>query len=113
MTRRINNRSSLQRRIKAGKADPISDYEREQLEEMRQVFIRRFGFDPETGRKPRDEVTEEERAIARRIREHYEKMTSIPQRSNEGPGAWDGIWVGIVLVGLLGMFIWVWANYWR
>ena len=39
--------SSLQRRIKAGEADPISDREREQLEEIRQVYIRRFGKEPD------------------------------------------------------------------
>ncbi|MDP9696135.1 UNVERIFIED_ORG: hypothetical protein J2X79_003714 [Arthrobacter globiformis] len=37
---------SLQRRIAAGKAEPISDRERAQLEELRQVYIRRFGKEP-------------------------------------------------------------------
>ncbi len=41
------NNASLQRRIAAGEADPISDRERAQLEEIRQIGIRRFGFDPE------------------------------------------------------------------
>ena len=31
--------------------DPISDREREQLEEIRQIYIRRFGYDPDTGIK--------------------------------------------------------------
>lgn len=41
----------LQKRIANGEADPISDREREQLEELRQDFIRRFGYDPDTGKK--------------------------------------------------------------
>lgn len=35
----------LQKRIAAGAADPISNREREQLEEIRQIGIRRFGLD--------------------------------------------------------------------
>lgn len=37
---------SLQERIAAGIADPISEREREQLEEMRMIYIDRFGSDP-------------------------------------------------------------------
>ncbi|MCJ1703793.1 hypothetical protein MT351_08325 [Rathayibacter sp. VKM Ac-2926] len=43
----IRRANSLQRRIAAGQADPISDREREQLEELRQTFVRRFGKDPD------------------------------------------------------------------
>ncbi len=39
--------SALQRRILAGKADPISDREREQLAEIRDMYYRRFGKFPE------------------------------------------------------------------
>ncbi|MGP6206237.1 hypothetical protein ACQVDU_14975 [Microbacterium sp. F2] len=39
--------SSLQRRIAAGKAEPISDRERAQLQELRQVYVRRFGKEPD------------------------------------------------------------------
>ena len=39
--------SSLQRRIAAGKAEPISDRERAQLQELRQAYSRRFGKDPD------------------------------------------------------------------
>ncbi|WP_183420879.1 hypothetical protein [Microbacterium proteolyticum] len=44
-----SHKGSLQRRIAAGEADPISDREREraQLQEIRQTYIRRFGVDPE------------------------------------------------------------------
>ncbi len=42
-----SNKGSLQRRIAAGEADPISDRERAQLQEIRQTYIRRFGVDPE------------------------------------------------------------------
>lgn len=38
---------SLQRRIAAGKADPISERERAQLQELRQTYIRTFGVDPD------------------------------------------------------------------
>ena len=41
------NRGSLRQRIAAGEADPISDRERAQLQELRQTYIRRFGVDPE------------------------------------------------------------------
>lgn len=41
----------LQKRIAAGEADPISDRERQQLEELRHVFIRRFGYEPDEGGK--------------------------------------------------------------
>ena len=41
---------SLQHRIAAGKAEPISDRERAQLQELRQVYVRRFGKDPDTRR---------------------------------------------------------------
>lgn len=37
---------TLQERIAAGIADPISEREREQLEEMRMIYIDRFGRDP-------------------------------------------------------------------
>ncbi|UVG35286.1 membrane protein [Microbacterium phage Cece] len=40
--RRLRRLSGLQRRIAEGKADPISDREREQWEELRQSYIRRF-----------------------------------------------------------------------
>lgn len=40
-------RPSLQDCIASGEADPISDRERQQLEELRQEFIKRFGYDPE------------------------------------------------------------------
>ena len=42
-----SHKGSLQRRIAAGEADPISDRERAQLQEIRQTYIRRFGVDPE------------------------------------------------------------------
>jgi hypothetical protein len=38
---------SLQRRIAEGKADPISDRERAQLQEIRAIYVRRFGKDPD------------------------------------------------------------------
>ncbi|MFJ4044160.1 hypothetical protein ACIPV2_00255 [Microbacterium sp. NPDC089987] len=38
--------SGLQRRIAEGLADPISDLEREQLRQMEQTYIRRFGKKP-------------------------------------------------------------------
>lgn len=41
--RRKKSHGGLQERIRLGLADPISDREREQLEEIRQVYIRRFG----------------------------------------------------------------------
>ncbi|WP_160317628.1 hypothetical protein [Arthrobacter sp. RIT-PI-e] len=44
---------SLQRRIAAGKAEPISDRERAQLEELRQVYVRRFGKEPDARLTPR------------------------------------------------------------
>ncbi len=37
---------NLQERIAAGLADPISEREREQLEELRMIYIDRFGKDP-------------------------------------------------------------------
>lgn len=37
---------SLQSRIAAGKAEPISDRERDQLEALRQTYIQKFGVDP-------------------------------------------------------------------
>lgn len=40
---------NLQERIAAGIADPISEREREQLEEMRMIYIDRFGSDPRDG----------------------------------------------------------------
>jgi hypothetical protein len=39
--------NSLSARIARGEADPISDREREQLEELRQGFIKKFGYDPD------------------------------------------------------------------
>jgi hypothetical protein len=39
-------KSSLQRRIDSGQAEPISDRERAQLQEIREIFIQRFGSDP-------------------------------------------------------------------
>jgi hypothetical protein len=38
---------SLQRRIADGKAEPISDRERAQLQELRQAYVRRFGKQPD------------------------------------------------------------------
>jgi hypothetical protein len=38
---------ALAQRIAEGKADPISDREREQLQEMRQAYVRRFGEEPD------------------------------------------------------------------
>ncbi len=42
---------SLQARIAAGYADPISDRERQQFQELRAIGIRRFGIDLETNEK--------------------------------------------------------------
>ncbi|WP_161804399.1 hypothetical protein [Microbacterium sp. GCS4] len=39
-------KSGLQRRIDSGRAEPISDRERAQLQEIREIYIRRFGSDP-------------------------------------------------------------------
>ncbi|NQX18072.1 hypothetical protein [Rathayibacter sp. VKM Ac-2857] len=50
----IRRANSLQRRIAAGQADPISDREREQLEELRRTFIRRFGEEPDDRPAARD-----------------------------------------------------------
>lgn len=47
--RREQEPRSLQERIAAGIADPISEREREQLEEMRMIYIDRFGKDPRDG----------------------------------------------------------------
>jgi hypothetical protein len=44
--------SSLQRRIAAGQAEPISDRERAQLQELREVYIRRFGTEPDSPQNP-------------------------------------------------------------
>lgn len=44
---------SLQRRIAAGEADPISERERAQLQELRETYIRRFGVDPEVSTVPK------------------------------------------------------------
>jgi hypothetical protein len=44
--------SSLQRRIAAGQAEPISDRERAQLQELREVYIRRFGTEPDSSQSP-------------------------------------------------------------
>ncbi|MBF4570777.1 hypothetical protein ITJ57_18570 [Plantibacter sp. VKM Ac-2880] len=41
----------MQRRIAAGKAEPISDRERAQLKELRQVYMNRFGKEPGTRRE--------------------------------------------------------------
>ena len=39
--------SDLQRRIAEGRAEPISDSERAQLREMREIYVRRFGREPD------------------------------------------------------------------
>jgi hypothetical protein len=39
--------SDLQRRIAEGRAEPISDRERAQLREMREIYVRRFGREPD------------------------------------------------------------------
>lgn len=41
-------RGLFQRRIAAGKAEPISDLEREQLQQVREIYVRRFGKAPDT-----------------------------------------------------------------
>jgi hypothetical protein len=45
----LHQSHELHRRIAAGEADPISDREREQLQELRAAYIERFGEDPDTG----------------------------------------------------------------
>jgi hypothetical protein len=47
--------SGLQRRIAEGKADPISDLERAQLQELRAIYKERFGEYPKArvGKLPR------------------------------------------------------------
>jgi hypothetical protein len=47
---------NLQQRIASGQADPISDYERARLEEIRQIYIRRFGEDPAASSSRADEL---------------------------------------------------------
>lgn len=46
--------SGLQRRIAEGLADPISDLEREQLRQLEQIYVRRFGKKP-GGRRDEEE----------------------------------------------------------
>lgn len=45
--------SSLQRRIAEGKAEPISDLEREQLRQLRTIYVRRFGKEPDARKESR------------------------------------------------------------
>jgi 2-oxo-4-hydroxy-4-carboxy--5-ureidoimidazoline (OHCU) decarboxylase len=47
MDRWAANASRLRQRIKAGLAEPISERERAQLEELRDVYVRRFGRQPD------------------------------------------------------------------
>jgi hypothetical protein len=39
--------NGLQQRIAKGKAEPISERERAQLQELRQAYVRRFGKQPD------------------------------------------------------------------
>jgi hypothetical protein len=43
--------SDLQRRIAEGTADPISDLEREQYKQMQEIYVRRFGREPDVQRE--------------------------------------------------------------
>ncbi|MCP2031132.1 hypothetical protein L1277_001223 [Okibacterium sp. HSC-33S16] len=43
MVQKENKPSALQRRIEAGKAEPISDRERAQLAQLRATYAKRFG----------------------------------------------------------------------
>ncbi|WP_404473444.1 hypothetical protein [Microbacterium aerolatum] len=45
---KMKQSSSLQRRIAEGKAEPISDLEREQLQQLRAIYVRRFGKELDT-----------------------------------------------------------------
>lgn len=45
--------SSLQRRIAEGKAEPISELERDQLRQLRTIYIRRFGKEPDARKETR------------------------------------------------------------
>jgi hypothetical protein len=45
--------SGLQRRIAEGKAEPISELERDQLRQLRAIYLRRFGKEPDALRGPR------------------------------------------------------------
>ncbi|WP_417556068.1 hypothetical protein [Microbacterium sp.] len=47
---KMKQTSSLQRRIVAGKAEPISDLERNQLQQMRKIYEQRFGEKPDVSR---------------------------------------------------------------
>lgn len=46
MKKLVPTLGNLQQRIASGQADPISDRERAQLEEIRALYIRRYGKDP-------------------------------------------------------------------
>ncbi|SEB55435.1 hypothetical protein SAMN04489806_1089 [Paramicrobacterium humi] len=43
---KVKQPSGLQRRIAEGKAEPISELEREQLQQLRKIYVRRFGKEP-------------------------------------------------------------------
>lgn len=47
MVKMTKRASGLQRRIAAGKAEPISERERAQLQELREAYVRRFGKEPD------------------------------------------------------------------
>lgn len=46
MASKNSHSGGLQKRIAAGKADPISDREREQLRAIRELYVQRFGTQP-------------------------------------------------------------------
>lgn len=48
--------SSLQRRIAEGKAEPISDREREQLQELRKMYVHRFGKESDNKKRKVDQL---------------------------------------------------------
>ncbi len=50
---KMKQSSSLQRRIAEGKAEPISELEREQLQQLRAIYVRRFGKAPDAPRESR------------------------------------------------------------
>lgn len=50
---KMKQSSSLQRRIAEGKAEPISDLERAQFQQLRDIYVRRFGKAPEARKRSR------------------------------------------------------------
>lgn len=50
---KMKKSSSLQRRIAEGKAEPISELERAQLQQLRAIYVRRFGKAPDAPRESR------------------------------------------------------------